>query len=100
MTGNGRKLPVRYGVQFLWPILGKNPEAGRRRTRMEVTDMRAIRKIRMLLLALLIAALPAISFAGVFVSITVAPPVLPVYTQPVCPGDGYLWTPGYWAYGP
>jgi len=38
--------------------------------------------------------------AGVFVNITIAPPVLPVYTQPICPGDGYLWTPGYWAYGP
>ena len=25
--------------------------------------------------------------------------VLPVYAQPICPGDGYLWTPGYWAYG-
>jgi hypothetical protein len=24
--------------------------------------------------------------------------MLPVYEQPICPGDGYLWTPGYWAY--
>jgi hypothetical protein len=34
------------------------------------------------------------------VSITVrtAPPELPVYSQPYCPGDGYLWIPGYWAY--
>ena len=31
------------------------------------------------------------------VSIT-APPPLPVYDQPLCPGPGYLWTPGYWAY--
>ncbi len=29
-----------------------------------------------------------------------APPPLPVYEQPPCPGDGWLWTPGYWAYGP
>ncbi len=36
--------------------------------------------------------------AGVFLSVSFAPPVLPVYTQPICPGDGYLWTPGYWAY--
>jgi hypothetical protein len=43
---------------------------------------------------------PASSFAGVFLSINIAPPILPVYSQPVCPGDGYLWTPGYWAYGP
>ncbi|MBS1947242.1 MAG: YXWGXW repeat-containing protein [Bacteroidetes bacterium] len=34
------------------------------------------------------------------VSITIAPPAMPVYAQPPCPIDGYLWTPGYWAYGP
>jgi hypothetical protein len=26
------------------------------------------------------------------------PPGLPDYSQPACPGDNYLWTPGYWAY--
>jgi hypothetical protein len=62
--------------------------------------MRAIRSLRTLFLALLVSVIPASAFAGVFVSITVAPPVLPVYAQPVCPGDGYLWTPGYWAWGP
>jgi hypothetical protein len=46
--------------------------------------------------------LPAVSEAqvAVGVSITVAPPALPVYAQPVCPEAGYMWTPGYWAYGP
>jgi WXXGXW repeat (2 copies) len=44
--------------------------------------------------------MPAASFAGVFVSVNIAPPVLPVYTQPLCPGEGYMWTPGYWAWGP
>ena len=39
-------------------------------------------------------------FRGVFISVNVAPPVLPVYEQPPCPDDGYIWTPGYWAYGP
>jgi hypothetical protein len=62
--------------------------------------MRAIRSIKYLLIAFLISIVPASAFAGVFVSITVAPPVLPVYAQPVCPTPGYLWTPGYWAYGP
>lgn len=38
--------------------------------------------------------------AAVVISVGFAPPVLPVYTQPLCPGPGYLWTPGYWAYGP
>jgi hypothetical protein len=28
-----------------------------------------------------------------------APPALPDYEQPLCPGDGYIWTPGYWAWG-
>jgi hypothetical protein len=32
--------------------------------------------------------------------ISVAPPLLPVYDQPLCPGPGYVWTPGYWAYAP
>ncbi len=26
------------------------------------------------------------------------PPPLPEYDQPPCPGDDYLWTPGYWDY--
>ncbi|MGA7243209.1 MAG: hypothetical protein WBX19_08505 [Terracidiphilus sp.] len=28
-----------------------------------------------------------------------APPPLPEYDQPPCPGDNYIWTPGYWNYG-
>jgi hypothetical protein len=31
---------------------------------------------------------------------TQAPPPLPEYDQPAAPGPGYLWTPGYWAWGP
>ena len=26
------------------------------------------------------------------------PPPIPQYTQPECPGENYLWTPGYWGY--
>jgi hypothetical protein len=37
--------------------------------------------------------------ASVFVSVAIAPPVLPVYVQPPLPAPGYIWTPGYWAYG-
>src|SRR5215472_3847994 len=37
---------------------------------------------------------------AVGVSVRIGPPALPVYVQPVCPGPGYIWTPGYWAYGP
>jgi hypothetical protein len=50
-------------------------------------------------LALLLSLVPASSFAGVLISVNIAPPVLPVYEQPPCPQPGWLWTPGYWAYG-
>jgi hypothetical protein len=56
--------------------------------------------VRKFILGAAIVAVPAASYAGIFVSVNIAPPALPVYTQPLCPGDGYLWTPGYWAYGP
>lgn len=35
---------------------------------------------------------------SVKISVRIGPPALPVYTQPYCPGEGYLWVPGYWAY--
>src|SRR5208282_4336501 len=35
---------------------------------------------------------------GIGISVRIAPPALPVYAQPICPGPGYLWTPGYWAW--
>jgi len=61
-----------------------------------------IRSIRTLLSALLFAvvvlSLSTASFAQVGVAITIGPPPIPVYEQPLCPGDGYLWVPGYWAY--
>lgn len=56
--------------------------------------MRTIR----FLLAFLILAIPASSFGQIGIRVAIGPPMLPVYDQPICPGDGYLWTPGYWAY--
>ena len=58
------------------------------------------RFLRGLIPALALAALPAISSAGLFVGVSVnlAPPPLPVYVQPPCPQPGYLWVPGYWAW--
>jgi WXXGXW repeat (2 copies) len=32
------------------------------------------------------------------ISVGIAPPPLPYYEQPFCPGEGYIWTPGYWAW--
>jgi hypothetical protein len=64
--------------------------------------MRAFLKRRNFLFLLLLLAIPSASFAqiAVGVSIRIGPPALPVYTQPPCPIEGYIWTPGYWAYGP
>lgn len=61
--------------------------------------MRSISDVRSFVVAAALAVVPAVSFASVFVSVGIAPPILPVYTQPICPAEGYLWTPGYWAYG-
>jgi len=63
--------------------------------------MRILRFIGLLLLAAAILGTPAASNAqiAVGVSVRIGPPILPVYVQPVCPAPGYIWTPGYWAYG-
>ena len=67
--------------------------------------MRKLNLIRTLLLALCVplalASTPSSASAqiAVGISVHVAPPAIPVYVQPACPTEGYLWTPGYWAYG-
>jgi hypothetical protein len=65
----------------------------------EEVAMRTLLKCASLLLLSLCFLVPASSFAQVAVSVRIGPPALPVYTQPPCPEDGYIWTPGYWAYG-
>jgi WXXGXW repeat (2 copies) len=64
--------------------------------------MRTVKIATMFLLLVAALALPSKSQAqiAVGVSIHVGPPALPVYVQPACPAPGYIWTPGYWAYGP
>ena len=52
-----------------------------------------------LLLSAAAVALPRPGLAQV-VSITVAPPPLPVYVQPPIPAPGWIWVPGYWEWGP
>jgi len=53
-----------------------------------------------LLLLVLPAALPSTSSAqiGIGISVRIGPPALPVYEMPLCPGEGFLWVPGYWAW--
>jgi hypothetical protein len=56
------------------------------------------RFIRSLLFAVGTLFLSTGSFAQVGVSVQIAPPELLTYEQPICPGDSYIWTPGYWAW--
>jgi WXXGXW repeat (2 copies) len=68
--------------------------------RKEVHTMRMISHVRSLFFALFLLLVPAASFAQVSIGISVGfpPPPLPVYEQPICPAEGYIWTPGYWAW--
>jgi WXXGXW repeat (2 copies) len=62
--------------------------------------MRKLFSIRSLLFAVFLLVSSAASFAqiGIGISVGFAPPELPIYEQPLCPGDGYIWTPGFWSY--
>ena len=63
--------------------------------------MRSFRWLQ-LLVALFALMYSTAGQAGVFVGVSVgfAPPLLPVYVQPFCPGPDFIWAPGYWAYDP
>ena len=56
--------------------------------------------MRWLVLAVVILSCSVASFSqvGIGISVRVGPPPLPVYAQPICPGPGHMWTPGYWAW--
>jgi WXXGXW repeat (2 copies) len=43
-------------------------------------------------------SVPSTAQIGLGISVRIGPPALPVYEQPVCPGGGSLWTPGYWGW--
>jgi hypothetical protein len=60
--------------------------------------MRINRTIRTVLFALGILTMSIGASAQIRITVGFGPPAIPVYDQPVCPGDGYLWTPGYWAW--
>ena len=52
-----------------------------------------------LVLAAMLLGASSSSSAFVAVSVAIAPPLIPVYEQPLIPGPGYIWVPGYWAWG-
>jgi hypothetical protein len=60
--------------------------------------MRNVAAIRSFLFSLALLAFSHASFGQVAISVSFGPPALPVYEQPICPEDGYIWTPGFWAY--
>jgi hypothetical protein len=66
--------------------------------------MKLPRTTPLIAFGLLLLAIPAILVSpsaaqiGIGISVRIGPPALPVYEQPVCPGAGFLWTPGYWAW--
>ncbi|MGZ3756408.1 MAG: hypothetical protein ACXVAY_06670 [Mucilaginibacter sp.] len=60
--------------------------------------MKNLVKIFILAAVIGFAAPQTYAQVSVGVSVRLAPPPLPVYVQPPCPVDGYLWQPGYWAY--
>lgn len=60
--------------------------------------MRLAFMVRSLMFAFALLVISAAASAQVRVAITIAPPPLVVYEQPICPGDGYIWTPGFWSY--
>jgi hypothetical protein len=61
-------------------------------------DVKQFRVLRLLFLAIAMLFLSSAASAQIGISVSIAPPEMPVYEQPICPGDGYLWTPGYWAW--
>jgi hypothetical protein len=54
--------------------------------------------LRILMFLLVVLSVSSRSLAQLRISVSFGPPAIPVYEQPICPGDGYIWTPGYWAW--
>jgi hypothetical protein len=63
-------------------------------------DVKTIGKLLFLICAMSFAVSKTNAQISISISASIAPPEMPVYVQPACPVDGYLWQPGYWAYDP
>lgn len=92
----------RFGYEAPGPFAMKKPKTWR------ATGKIAAAALLPVLLAMVIVFLPSRAMAGsdagaqvsVGISVSFGPPPIPVYAQPICPGPGYMWTPGYWAWDP
>jgi len=83
------------------PARSDSEESSSRNKRAGLAAKCSVIGMLLLLCAAMAVSVPAPSFGGeIGISIRIGPPPLPVYAQPLCPGPGYLWTPGYWAYDP
>jgi WXXGXW repeat (2 copies) len=95
---------------FIWaecdaagsPVLDQNGEANGKAMKMKRSARRLLfgLVIGVLMLTVSVLSLSTASSAqiGIGISVRIGPPALPVYAQPICPGPGFLWTPGYWAW--
>jgi hypothetical protein len=64
----------------------------------QISNSPLVLSVCALALGLTVIAVPEDAVAQVSVSITLAPPALPVYEQPVLVEEGGIWAPGYWDY--
>jgi hypothetical protein len=64
----------------------------------EINTVRMIIALHSLLFAIALLVISTAAAGQVAISVSFGPPPLPVYEQPLCPGEGYIWTPGYWAW--
>jgi hypothetical protein len=60
--------------------------------------MRTVSLIRSLMLSVLLLGFSGATLAQIGIAVSFGPPAIPVYEQPICPGEGYMWTPGYWGW--
>src|ERR1700731_4650136 len=70
----------------------RRPQTGRNAMRTGIV-------IRSLMFAVVLLAFAHGAFGQIGISVGFGPPLLPIYEQPILPGDGYLWAPGYWGWG-
>jgi WXXGXW repeat (2 copies) len=95
------------GSGFIWAsrneaafwLLSQNGKTIKKR------GMEMKRSVRWVVLGVLMVSVAVLSLSttssaqiGIGISVRIGPPALPVYAQPICPGPGFLWTPGYWAW--
>ena len=96
LKGSGFIWAVRNEAGFL--LLSQNGKVERKAMKMKRSIRWVVFGILMLTVSVMSLSTTSSAQIGVGISVRIGPPALPVYAQPICPGPGYLWTPGYWAW--